>query len=37
MDEKYDVSELVRVVPVERMTLVSTHGFDDVVAAIYSD
>jgi hypothetical protein len=36
MDEKYDASELVRVVPVERVTLVSTRGFDDVVAAIYS-
>lgn len=33
MDEKYEVSELVRVVPVERVTLVSTRGFDDVVAA----
>jgi len=36
MDEKYEVSELARVVPVERVTLVSTRGFDDVVAAIYS-
>jgi uncharacterized protein (DUF302 family) len=34
--DKYDVSEQVRVVPVERVTLVSTRGFDDVVAAIYS-
>jgi hypothetical protein len=36
VDEKYDASELVRVVPVERVTLVSRRGFDDVVAAIYS-
>ena len=36
MDEKYEVSELARVVPVERVTFVSTRGFDDVVAAIYS-
>ena len=36
MDEKYDVSEAARVVPVERVTFVSTRGFDDVVAAIYS-
>jgi uncharacterized protein (DUF302 family) len=36
MDEKYKASELVRVIPVERVTLVSTRGFDDVVAAIYS-
>jgi Domain of unknown function DUF302 len=34
--EKHDVSEQVRVVPVERVTLVSTRGFDEVVAAIYS-
>ena len=36
MDEKYEVSELARVVPVERVTVVSTRGFDGVVAAIYS-
>jgi len=36
MEEKYEVSELARVVPVERVTFVSTRGFDDVVAAIYS-
>lgn len=36
MDEKQDVSEQVRVVPVERVTLVSARGFDDVVAAIYA-
>jgi hypothetical protein len=35
MDEKYDVSERVRVVPVERVTLVSARGFEDVVASIY--
>jgi uncharacterized protein (DUF302 family) len=36
MDEKYDVSERVRVVPVERVTLVSARSFEEVVAAIYS-
>jgi hypothetical protein len=30
MDEKYKASELMRVIPVERVTLVSTRGFDDV-------
>jgi uncharacterized protein (DUF302 family) len=34
--ETHDVSEQVQVVPVERVTLVSTGGFDDVVAAIYA-
>jgi hypothetical protein len=34
--EKRDVSEQVRLVPVERVTLVSTGGFDDVVAAVYA-
>jgi hypothetical protein len=36
VNENYDVSELVRVVPVERVTLVSTRPFEGVVAAIYS-
>jgi hypothetical protein len=29
MDEKYDVSERVRVVPVERVTLVSARPFEE--------
>ena len=36
MDEKYEASELVRVVPMERVTLVSKRAFDDVVATIYT-
>jgi hypothetical protein len=36
MEDIDDVSERVRVVPVERVTLVSGRRFDDVVAAIYS-
>jgi hypothetical protein len=36
MDEKYDVPELVRVIRVERVTLVSKRAFDDVLAAIYT-
>jgi uncharacterized protein (DUF302 family) len=36
VNENYDVPELVRQVPVERVTLVSTRPFESVVAAIYS-
>jgi hypothetical protein len=36
MDEKYDVSERVQVVPVERVISVSARSFEEVVAGIYS-